>query len=344
MKTLTIRSIGNISEVIIGASLQYVSSRIDADKTIIITDENVYRLYGDRFPQSRIIVIRTGESIKTFQTVTYILNKLLEYEADRSYFILGIGGGVVCDIAGFVASIFMRGVRFGFVSTTLLSQVDASIGGKNGINFNRFKNMVGVFSQPGFVICDTSLLTTLPPRELSSGFGEIVKHGAIANLDIITYLEENIKGALTLEPEIIEKLVYDSILIKAKIVSIDEREIGERRKLNFGHTFGHAIEITQGIPHGEAVSLGMILACELSLQKGLCSRRDCFRLKALLQKLKLPVKFCGDKEEVIRALRQDKKRSTDVISFVLLDSLGKAVAQDLDLTELADFIRKINEE
>jgi 3-dehydroquinate synthase len=255
-------------------------------------------------------------------------------EVDRSSFIVGIGGGIVCDITGFVASTYLRGVRFGFVPTTLLSQVDAGIGGKNGVNFKGYKNMVGVFNQPEFVICDMNLLNSLPESEISCGFAEIIKHAAIADADLFSYLEGHYRKALKLDAEVLERLVYDSVLIKSSIVGRDERERGERRKLNFGHTFGHAIEKSTGLSHGEAVSLGIVIASELSARKGLLPEKDRQRVEALLKKLKLPTAVCIDRKGVLDALRRDKKRKGDTISFVLLRGIGNAVVQQIPMREL----------
>jgi len=256
-------------------------------------------------------------------------------EADRSSFIVGIGGGVVCDIAGFVASIYLRGVRFGFVSTTLLSQVDASVGGKNGVNLGGYKNMMGVFNQPEFVICDMDLLKTLPERELLSGLAEIIKHAAIGDPKLFSYLEENYEKALKLDPQVIEKLVSDSIDIKSSIVNWDEKEKGARRKLNFGHTFGHAIEKTAGISHGEAVSVGMVIASELSKKKGYLSPEETEKIVTLLKKLKLPYRIQIDHSGVLDALKKDKKRNGSSIHFVLLRAIGEAVVERISIKELA---------
>jgi 3-dehydroquinate synthase len=228
----------------------------------------------------------------------------------------------------------MRGVHFGFVATTLLAQVDASVGGKNGVNFSGYKNMVGVFNQPEFVICDLDLLKTLPKREVLCGMAEIVKHGAIADADLFAFLEENAQGALELDPVVVERLVYDSVVIKSAVVSRDEKEAGERRKLNFGHTFGHAIEKTSGVPHGEAVSAGMAAAARLSAQKGLLAHAEADRLIALLDRLGLPTRIPAKPESVLDALRKDKKRKGAGIHFVLLADIGRAVIEEIPLAEL----------
>ncbi|MBN1847586.1 MAG: 3-dehydroquinate synthase [Deltaproteobacteria bacterium] len=334
MKTIEINGNQGNSIILIGESLQNLKTYVPVEKAVIITDTNVSAFYRKDFPPYEIIEIGTGEQIKTLDTVREIYGRLLHLEADRSSFIIGIGGGIVCDIAGFVASTFMRGIRFGFVSTTLLSQVDASVGGKNGVNFKGYKNIMGMINQPEIVICDMSLLKTLPEREVLCGLAEIVKHGAIADAGLFSYLEENHQEALNLEADLIERLVYDSVVIKTALVNKDEREDGERKKLNFGHTFGHAIEKVTGIQHGEAVSAGMVVAARLSEKRGNISPEDTNRLEALLRKLKLPTELSLNKVEILDALRKDKKRKGDFVDFVLLQGIGNAVLEEIPLREL----------
>ena len=175
----------------VGEKLENLTSHIPVEKFVIITDENVGRIYRKKFPPCNVIEISTGEKIKNLDTLQYVYGKLLDFEADRSVFIVGVGGGIVCDIAGFAASTYLRGVRFGFVSTTLLAQVDAGVGGKNGVNFRGYKNMIGNFNQPEFVICDMNLLKTLPKREILCGFGEIAKHAFIGDVRMCEFLEQN---------------------------------------------------------------------------------------------------------------------------------------------------------
>ena len=340
VKTLSLQGSRGQSDIHVGESMDRLEQYIPAGRrTIIITDRVVRDLYGKRFPHADVISIGTGEKIKTLATIQNIMEKLIQLEADRSAFIVGIGGGIVCDIAGFAASVYLRGVDFGYVSTTLLAQVDASVGGKTGVNFSGYKNMVGVFNQPGFVICDTALLETLPAVEIACGFAEIVKHAIIADADMFAFLEQNSQKALALERSVIQRLVYDSVCIKAGVVEQDEREKGVRRKLNFGHTFGHAIEKTAGLRHGEAVGLGMVIAGALSVEKGLLRPEEHDRIVALLEGLGLPVRMEVDREAVLDAMQKDKKRQGDSIKFVLADGLGKAVVQDVDLKELADVVK-----
>jgi 3-dehydroquinate synthase len=341
MKVLKVRGSARESSIYVGEKLKNVSGYIPLERTVIITDSNVEAYYGRDFPPCPVITIGVGEKIKTLETVKEIFAGLLAFETQRSSFILGIGGGIVCDIAGFVASTYLRGVRFGFVSTTLLSQVDASVGGKNGVNFEGYKNMVGVFNQPDFVICDMELLRTLPENELVNGFGEIVKHAAIGDKAMFDYIEAEYEKALSLNPGVIEKLVYDSVVIKSDVVNRDEKETGERRKLNFGHTFGHAIEKTMQLPHGEAISIGMVVAAALSVNRGLLSQKKADRLTGLLKKLKLPTTANADLHKVFDALGKDKKREGNAIHFILLEDIGRAVIQEIPIYELETVLKTI---
>jgi 3-dehydroquinate synthase len=338
MKTVKLNTPIGKSIILIGERLENLKQYLPEKKPIIITDTNVQKHWEHCFPPGAVITIDTGEEIKTLDTVSLLYDKLLELDADRASFIVGIGGGIVCDIAGFVASTYMRGIRFGFVSTTLLSQVDASVGGKNGVNFGGYKNIVGIFSQPEFVICDQNLLQTLPPREFQCGFAEIVKHGAIADDHLFEYLEQNWDRALAHDPEVIEKVVHDSVIIKSAIVNRDATEQGERRKLNFGHTLGHAIEKVLQVPHGEAVSAGMVLASELSEKRGYLQPEDSIRIYSLLEKFRLPVRFEFSREKVFEAIRKDKKREGDSLKFILLKKIGEAVVNQISIQDLDDLL------
>jgi len=339
MKVVNIKSHPRDSVIMIGERLTNLRKYLPVETPIIITDANVLKCWGNHFPPGDVITIGTGEKIKTFDTVRYIYEQLLKLEADRSSFIVGIGGGIVCDIAGFVASTYMRGLRFGFVSSTLLAQVDASVGGKNGFNIGGYKNIVGVFNQPEFVICDLDLLKTVPQKEILSGFAEIIKHGAIADKNLFDYLAENRDNALALDFPVIEKLVHDSVIIKSRIVNQDETEKGERRKLNFGHTFGHAIEKTTKVRHGEAVSAGMVIASKLAVKKETLSLKDANRIADLLGRYGLPVRLEFDCNEVLETLRMDKKRAGDLIYFVLLSEIGHAYVEEIAIQELEELIR-----
>jgi 3-dehydroquinate synthase len=216
--------------------------------------------------------------------------------------------------------------------------VDASTGGKNGVNFHGYKNMIGTFNQPDFVICDPTMLKTLPHKELLSGFAEIVKHAAIGDKNMFHYLENSFQKALDLDTDTLEKLVCDSVIIKADVVRKDEKEKGERRKLNFGHTLGHAIEKTTGITHGEAVSIGMVFAANLSAKKKILPSEDAKRIKTLLDKIGLPTTITMDKKQILDALKKDKKREGSGIHFALLNSLGSAIIREIPIDELEEVI------
>lgn len=338
METITIKADSGPSHILIGERLAELQRYVPVEKPVIITDVNVGELYPLGSVAEEVITIGTGEETKTLETVQEIYAQLLSIQADRSSFIVGVGGGIVCDITGLVASTFLRGVRFGFVATTLLAQVDASVGGKNGVNFQGYKNMIGLIHQPEFVICDPELLKTLPRKEIACGLAEIVKHGAIADADLFAYLEQNYTDVLALDSQAIKKLVLASVNIKSAVVSRDETEQGERRKLNFGHTFGHAIEKVAGITHGEAVSRGMAVAAALSVKKGLLTAAEDQRLRALLKKLELPTHVGSETKAVVNAIAKDKKREGDSIHFVLLNGIGSAIVEKITLAELEDAI------
>jgi 3-dehydroquinate synthase len=337
LQRIDISGLTGSSTVLVGETIARLVDYAPADRTIVITDHKVEALYGRRFPPSPTIVIGSGEAAKNLDTVRHIYQRLLALEADRSSFVVAVGGGVVCDTVGFAASTFLRGIGCGFVASTLLAQVDASVGGKNGVNLDGYKNMVGVFNQPRFVICDLELLDTLPPEEVRCGLAEIVKHAAIADAALFRFLENHSAEVLALEPAVMERLVADSVRTKAAIVNRDEREAGERRKLNFGHTVGHALEKSGGLRHGEAVSRGMVAAAALSVKMGLLERGAADRLTALLQRLELPTGVWHAPQNILEALKHDKKREGDQLHFVLLESIGRAVIERVPIRAVEQF-------
>jgi len=336
MKSIIINTPLKSSRILIGERIEELHKYLPAGRTILITDDKIYSLYGQRFPKAPVIITGPGEKNKTLATLDLIFEKLVEYEADRSTFIVAIGGGIVCDVAGFAASVYMRGLRYGFVSTTLLSQVDASVGGKNGVNFRGYKNMIGVFNQPEFVICDTTMLDTLDEAEYRSGFAEIIKAAAIKSESLFSYLENNYQAALNKDQEVMEKIIFDSVRIKADVVEQDEKENNERKKLNFGHTFAHSIEHNTGILHGEAVSLGMVLAADLSEELGLLPHDQHDRLIKLLKNMQLPVEQNIDYLALLDAMKKDKKRKGDSIDMVFLDRIGNAIIKSIAIKQLEE--------
>jgi 3-dehydroquinate synthase len=328
------------STVLIGDAREELSKRLPTGKTIVITDRNVLGLYREELPRCPVLSIGAGEAAKTLATVSDLYDALLDLEAERSSFILGVGGGIVCDVAGFVASTYLRGLEFGFVATTLLAQVDASLGGKNGVNLKGYKNLIGTIRQPRFVICDPRFLSTLPESEAASGLAEVVKHALIADAALFDFIESRPAEVRALAPQAVERMVRDSVRIKLAIVGRDESETGERRMLNFGHSFGHAFEKTAALAHGEAVAAGMALACELSLRRGMLPRRDYERVLRLLETLRLPHSAAADPARVMEAMLRDKKRRAQRIHFVLLEGIGRAAVVELSFSELETLARE----
>ena len=341
MKKHEIQISSGHSQICVGESIQNLTHYLGSGKKVVITDSNVLRCHGFRFSDYDTIDIEPGEQNKTMETVEKIYEKFLEWELDRSSFVTAIGGGIVCDVAGFAASTFMRGIDFGFVPTTLLAQVDASIGGKNGVNFLGYKNLVGVFNQPQFVLCDTDLLYTLPERELACGLAEVVKHAVIRSASLFEFLEQEWASLLSLQKDTVEKVINDSIVIKSWIVQSDALEKGERKKLNFGHSLSHAIEKEGQLSHGEAISIGMVMASKISAARGMLAHQEVDHIISLLKNLKLPTELSSSRDLILDAVKKDKKRQGEDIHFVLLSEIGKAEVSPMTYTELEGYIHDL---
>jgi 3-dehydroquinate synthase len=334
------------SKIIVGENIKELARYIENKKNIIsITDSNVYGLYENYIPSKNLVVIGTGEKIKTLDTVSNIYDRLSSMGADRSYFILGIGGGLVCDVAGFVASTFMRGIHFGFVPTTLLAQVDASIGGKNGVNFKGYKNIIGVFRQPEFVFSTPIFLKTLKAKEFTCGMAEVIKHALIAESELLKFLEQKYNHIISFDDYAIKRIVTDSVKIKTNIVNMDEFELGERRKLNFGHTVGHALEkLSPGISHGHAVAIGMMFAARFSSQKEYVEWSEVRRIERLIKTFGLPTDLSDmniRKQDIFEAVRMDKKKEDNELHFVFLKKIGEAVVEKISFEELEDAVQDL---
>ena len=311
-----------------------------ATSIYIVTNTTVEPLYAQRLTKTleklgkpvRRIVLPDGESYKDWKNLQLIFDALLTHGADRQTMLVALGGGVIGDMTGFAAASFMRGIRFIQVPTTLLAQVDSSVGGKTGINHPLGKNMIGAFHQPEAVIADLNTLKTLPPRELSAGLAEVIKHGAIADAQFLDWIEANSKALLACDTEAMAHAVLRSCEIKSAVVSADEREGGIRATLNFGHTFGHAIEAGLGFGvwlHGEAVGCGMVMAAELSQRLGKVDAAFVARLKALIERAGLPVRapvidVADNAGHYIAHMRLDKKAEAGDIKFVVMDAPGQA--------------------
>ena len=288
----------------------------------------------------RLLELPDGESFKDWQHLQLIFDELLAHGADRQSMIVALGGGVVGDMAGFGAASFMRGIRFIQVPTTLLAQVDSSVGGKTGINHPLGKNMIGAFHQPVAVIADLNTLRTLPARELSAGLAEVIKHGAIADADFLDWIEANSSALLACDTNAMAHAVLRSCEIKSAVVSADEREGGIRATLNFGHTFGHAIESGLGYGewlHGEAVGCGMVMAADLSVRLGHISQVDAERLKRIIKSMHLPIMppKLGT-ERFMELMQVDKKTEAGQIRYITLESVGAARIQQVPDTTVIE--------
>ncbi len=300
--------------------------------TIIITDQNVKIHHGHVMEAYPTIVLPAGEDQKSLAVVEDIVNQLVTLGADRSSFLLGVGGGVICDITGFVASVFMRGIPFAFAPTTLLAQVDASIGGKNGVNSGPFKNMIGVFNQPEFVLIDTGFLATLSDEEYANGLAEVIKHCVIHNAKEFGWLVSHMDRILQRDPEYVERTVLQSVFIKTLIVDSDPLEKDKRRLLNYGHTYGHAIEKHYGIAHGRAVSLGMVLANKMAVERGLLEEKKARYISTLLADAGLPTDISQlDMKALNILIRGDKKKVGDAVAFILLKDIGEPIIEMIPL-------------
>lgn len=337
MEKITVKGLSGNSTILVGESIKRLYDHLPSAGVFVITDQNVDAIYRHLWDGLPCHVLKPGEASKSLHTAEAIYRWLVDQGADRKAFILGIGGGMVCDLAGFVASTYMRGLDFGFVATSLLAQVDASVGGKNGVNIDGYKNIVGTFNQPKFVFCDTNMLRSLPREELQNGLAEVVKHALIADEAMFTLIENHVGPVFQLDSEVINHLVSRSVQIKAGVVTKDEREAGLRRVLNLGHTWGHAIEKTDGIAHGHAVSIGLVFAASMSVKKGYLHEIQRQRVIDLLGRLQLPVASTTPTEQVFEALLKDKKKEAGHMHFVLMKGIGSVTVEAIPLEELRDF-------
>ena len=305
----------------------------------IVTNDTVAALYLDRLRATLkglvvdACVLPDGEQHKTLATYERVVDHLMAHRHGRQTTVVALGGGVVGDIAGFAAATYQRGVAFIQVPTTLLAQVDSSVGGKTGVNHPTGKNMIGAFHQPRCVVIDTQTLATLPAREYRAGLAEVVKYGVIRDRTFFEWLERNVGALLAREAEPLVHVIRTSCSIKASVVGADERESGERAILNFGHTFGHALETTAGfgaLLHGEAVAIGMVMAADLSAALGRVTHADALRIKRLIERLGLPVRaaIAVDAAAIADAMAMDKKAVAGNIRLVLVEAIGKVSLVD----------------
>ncbi|HMW25779.1 MAG TPA: 3-dehydroquinate synthase [Ferruginibacter sp.] len=323
------------------ASIVSIGQATGDKPVIILTDENVYENHRAQLDLYPVIRILPGEENKTPATAGQVIEQLITMGAGRDAMLVGVGGGVVTDIAGYVAAVYMRGISFGFVPTSILAMTDAAIGGKNGVDVGVYKNMVGTIRQPDFIFYDYSFLKTLPVSEWVNGFAEVIKHACIKDAVLFSMLERYTLHEYQSDPTLVAELIERNVDIKASVVSADEFEAGERKLLNFGHTIGHAIENLHHIPHGHAVSIGMVAACNLSEQLGHLHFEEAARIVRLLARYHLPVDVDTDHARVFEVLKMDKKRKDDAMQFILLNKIGSASVVSIPLAELEKHFKEI---
>lgn len=322
-------------------------------RVALVTDKTVAPLYLDTLAQGLAaagvsvvpIVIPDGEASKSWQTLNTLFDALLEHRCERRTAIVALGGGVVGDIAGFAAAVYQRGVPFVQVPTTLLAQVDSSVGGKTAINHPLGKNMIGAFYQPRVVLADTATLATLPQRELGAGLAEVIKYGLIRDPAFFDWLEANMDALVAGDADALAHAIEQSCRNKAEVVALDERETDDvRALLNFGHTFGHAIEAGTGFGtwlHGEAVAAGMVLAARLSQRLGHLRADDVGRIVELLTRAKLPVQAPDlGLERYLELMGHDKKVQSGRLKFILLEQIGRAYVSEAPREALADILER----
>ena len=322
------------SRVVVGDVGVELERLLPPRRIVVVSDANLDRYYPSLIGRYDHILIGQGETSKTLLTLDTIYRRLIELKVDRSTFILAIGGGIVTDVAGFAASTYMRGLEFGFVSTSLLGQVDASVGGKNGVNVDGYKNMVGTFTQPRFVICDVDMLRTLPQREFRTGLAEVIKSAIIADSELFELLEGADFTTLKEDKNLLQQMVYRAISVKASIVERDERETGDRRLLNLGHTLAHAIEKSSSkMNHGEAVAVGLKLITEAAVRCGKLSAGDGERIVGLLQRAGFALEPPVEMRTLLKAVSKDKKSEGDDIYIVWPTAIGSCQVEKMPLEE-----------
>lgn len=319
------------------ADFSRLEKLVGKDQAVLITDEHIFQAHKKRFKGWNCIVLKPGEEFKVQATVDSVIEQLIEFKADRSAWVIGVGGGVITDITGYVAAVYMRGIKCGFVPTTVLAMVDASIGGKNGIDVGIYKNLVGTIRQPQFLLYDYSLLKSLPKQEWINGFAEIIKHSCIKDLSLFKQLEQHKPTYYQKDKAALAKLIKRNAEIKSAVVQEDEFEKGERRLLNFGHTLGHAIENMYELSHGQAISIGMTAACKIS--EKLTGFKESTRVIKVLDQYGLPTLAEYDKQKAFDVLKMDKKREKATMNYVLLQKIGKAVVESIPMDQLETIIK-----
>ncbi len=349
-------------EVIVGQGLlreaeKWVGPFLTNKRVVLVTDSNVGPLHADGILQqfetaghkTHKIIVPAGEESKSFDGLKFVLDAMLDAGLDRKDVVIALGGGVIGDLTGFACAVYMRGIDFIQIPTTVLAQVDSSVGGKTAIDHEKGKNLIGAFWQPRLVLCDLDVLKTLPVREIRCGYAEIIKYGLLGDRDFFTWLEANDDAIISLKPEALLNAISRSVEMKAEVVAADEREGGQRALLNLGHTFGHALEAEVGfgdkLLHGEAVAVGMAQAFRFSALTGECTEEEEERAIAAIAHAGLPTQMSDirnepfDAERLLTHMATDKKAEGGTLTFVLVSGIGRAfVARKVDRTSVCDFL------
>ncbi|MBI1344165.1 MAG: 3-dehydroquinate synthase [Terrimonas sp.] len=339
MKKKSFRIGSSVVDYYFDGGMAHLKEIADQSSSVIITDENVFNAHTKRFRNWNCIVIKPGEAFKVQATVDAIIDQLIALEADRKTTLIGVGGGVITDLTGYVAAVYMRGIRFGFVPTSILAMVDASIGGKNGIDIGPYKNLAGTIRQPAFILHDLVFLNSLPRGEWENGFAEIIKHACIRDASMFRELEAQTLKKFQSRKKSVSELIRRNAMIKTKVVQQDEFESGDRKLLNFGHTLGHALETQYELSHGQAIAIGMTYACHISSPFTGFTQTD--RVTALLEKYGLPTYAAFERKKVFEVLQMDKKRNRKELHYVLLEKIGKAVIRPIPFKELQTIIEQL---
>jgi len=361
MKKVKVRLGSNSYEIHIGSGIliqtgHQLKENGFTGNLVIITNPIVKRLYGDALKQNltrggfRVITLQVpdGEEQKSLEVAGRLYNELTNSYAERTTPILALGGGVIGDLAGFIAATYLRGVPLIQIPTTLLAQVDSSIGGKVAIDHGQLKNKIGAFYQPKLVITDIATLKTLDTKTLTDGLAEVIKYAVIRDKELLTYIEGNLDKIKSLDDRALEEIVFRSTKIKAEIVEKDEKDLGLRAILNYGHTVGHAIESASDfkVEHGKAVAIGMLAAAKISNRMGILDKNELLRLKSLIERADLPTKIPNLKvKKIIQAIKHDKKVLRGKLRFILLKSLGSAfITDEVSLSLVEQILVDWNEE
>lgn len=336
MTTKKIRIGSSVCTLYLEASFAHLANLVPVKKAVLLVDEMVLQQHAAKFKKYTVIAVASGEASKQLPYVLGIYEKLITLGVDRSFTLVGVGGGVVTDIAGFVASTFLRGIAVGFVPTTILAMVDACLGGKNGVDVGVAKNMVGVIRQPSFILYDLALLKTLPQKEWSNGFAEIIKHACIGNRSWFPILQDNTVITFQKKKKLLADLIQKNALYKLKVVQQDELEQGDRKLLNFGHTLAHAIENTYTLSHGDAVAIGIHFACFVAHEQ--LGFTQTAQVLGLLRQYQLPVFHAMQVPQAMQIMKSDKKKLASDVQYVLLQKLGKGVVQKLSLDSIENYL------